>query len=86
MNRQWAPAPKNRPRTHLRLPRLLQRHRCTAVTPILVRHLLPRRASDQQALPPAQLQAMSADMMARRGVVLPAAAATPAASGPSFTA
>jgi hemerythrin-like domain-containing protein len=40
----------------------------------------------QQALTPAQLQAMSADMMARRGVVLPAAAATPAASGPSFTA
>lgn len=40
----------------------------------------------QQALTPAQLQAMSADMMARRGVVLPAAAATPAASGTSFTA
>ena len=40
----------------------------------------------QQALTPAQLQTMSADMMARRGVVLPAAAATPAASGPSFTA
>lgn len=40
----------------------------------------------QQTLTPAQLQTMSADMMARRGVVLPAAAATPAASGPSFTA
>ena len=37
----------------------------------------------QQALSPAQLQTMSADMMARRGVVLPAATATPAASGPS---
>ena len=37
----------------------------------------------QQALTPAQLQTMSADMMARRGVVLPAATATPAASGPS---
>ena len=37
----------------------------------------------QQALTPAQLQAMSADMMARRGVVLPAAAASPAASGTS---
>ena len=37
----------------------------------------------QQTLTPAQLQTMSADMMARRGVVLPAATATPAASGPS---
>ena len=37
----------------------------------------------QQTLTLAQLQAMSTDMMARRGVVLPAAAATPAASGPS---